>query len=65
MNTAKSLKIALINREKKQVWLAKELGVERQQISNWCNGQGIKTTTLETICELLDYKVSKFISLGE
>jgi len=65
MNTAKSLRFALINREKKQVWLAKQLGVERQQVSNWCNGSGMRSSTLMKICELLDYKVSEFYALGE
>lgn len=65
MNTAKSLKLALVHREVSQTWLAVEMEIHRQQVNAWCNGQTIKPSTLEEICRLLDYEVSEFIALGE
>ena len=65
MNAGKSLKIALINRDRTQVWLAKQLNVQHQMVSRWCNSDTMKLTTIETVAELLDYKASEFIALGE
>lgn len=66
MNLAKSLKIALIERDMKAKDLAAQMGVSQTYVSYLATGR--KTTTVEKmtqIAELLDYKVSEFVALGE
>ena len=65
MNAGKSLKMALLSRDKTQKWLSEELNVHHQVVSRWCNNETMKQTTLETVAGLLDYKASEFIALGE
>lgn len=65
MNAGKSLKIALISRDRSQKWLAGELDVHHQVVSRWCNNESMKQGTLEKVSELLEYKASEFIALGE
>ena len=65
MNAGKSLKIALINRDRTQVWLAKELDVKHQIVNRWCNSTSMRLTTLEMVAKQLGYKASEFIALGE
>lgn len=65
MNTAKSLAVALANKEMRSKDLAEALGVTQAQISNWKRGQAMKAANLSKICEALEIPVSEFIALGE
>lgn len=65
MHTGKSLKIALINRDKSQSWLAEQLDVSHQVVSKLCNSPNMNVKTLRKCSLLLDYKPSEFIALSE
>jgi len=71
MNIAKSIKIALVQCEKDQRWLANKLStimdkkISRQQISNWCSTGRMRPETLEIISKVFNLKVSQFLALGE
>jgi len=66
MNISKSLKIALIHKDKSQKWLALELGVSNAYISAIANNKkSISLRSLNTISSTLDIKASEFIRLGE
>lgn len=65
MNVGKSIKIALAQCEKDQIWLAGKMGTTRQQISNWaCTGR-MRQERLEELASVFSLSVSAFISLGE
>ena len=65
MDLAKSLRIALAERNIKRTELAKQLGVSRQIVSTWVNTGGISRVNLELTCKFLDMNVSDFVALGE
>ena len=65
MNTGKSLKMALVIKERNQQWLADELGVKKQMVSYWSQGTSMKSEVIENISSVLGYKPSEFIALGE
>lgn len=65
MNIGKSLKLALIEKDQTQTWLAAEMGRYPQQISKWANSGTMQVKNLEEICQHLGMKVSEFIKLGE
>lgn len=65
MDVKKSLKIALAQRSKTQVWLAKQLGVTHQAITKIGATGHSNTRTIDNVCKVLGMKVSEFIALGE
>lgn len=65
MHSGKSLKIALITRDRSQTWLAEKMGVTSQVVSNLCNRDSMNMKTLEKVSALLEYKPSEFVALGE
>lgn len=64
MNTGKSLKVALINRDMNQSLLAEQMGVSRQVVGRLCNTESMSLRTLELICNILDYRIDEFLQLG-
>ena len=60
-----SLKMALAKKPMRNKTLAELMETSEQQVSNWISTGSIKQKSLVRICELLDMKVSDFISLGE
>ena len=66
MNFKKSLKLALMDREKTQDWLAGRLGVTKATVSSYVSKTGRpRGETIEKVCKALDMKVSECIALGE
>jgi len=65
MNVAKSIKIALVQCDKQQAWLAEQMNTSRQQISNWCSTGRMREHRLEEISKIFGLKVSEFLALGE
>lgn len=65
MNLAKSLKIALAQKELRQKDLADKLNVSDQLISRWAIKGTISPSNLEALCSVLDMPVSEFVALGE
>lgn len=65
MNAGKSLKIALLKRDRTQTWLAEQMGLTHQSVSVLCNKPSMTMNTLAKVAKLLDYKPSEFIALGE
>lgn len=65
MNTGKAVKIALLKADKDQSWLARELGVTRQNVSYICLSKSSNTSTLSDIAKIFGMKTSELIALGE
>ena len=65
MNLAKSMKIALAQKEIRQTDLAEKLGVSDQLISRWAIKGTISPSNLELLCAELGMPVSEFVALGE
>ena len=66
MDIGRSLKIALVLRNKTQTELAGEIGCAQSHISYWAGrGTKLNLSTVERIASALDYSVSEFIALGE
>ena len=66
MDLGKSIKIALINKEMSQSELAERLQVSEQYISNLATGSRFPgRNQIERLADVLGYKVSEFIALGE
>ena len=65
MNIKKSIKIALVERDQNQEWLAGQVGVSRGAISLILSRNSITTRLLGKIAVALQYKVSELIALGE
>ena len=65
MNIKKSIKIALVEREQNQEWLAGQVGVSRGAISLVLSRNSVTSQLLEKIAAALEYKVSELIALGE
>lgn len=63
---AKSLNKAMIERDYSPVNLAADVGVGYNTISRWRNAKcTIKRENMVKLCEVLEYKESEFIALGE
>lgn len=66
MNLAKSLKKALLERNKSQLDLAKDLGISTVHLNRLANDKAqMSPALMERISKQLDMKVSDFVSLGE
>ena len=65
MKLGKSIKIALVQSEKNQQWLADRLGTTKQQVSNWCSTGRMHDERIVEISGIFGMKVSEFIALGE
>lgn len=66
MNIRKSIKIALIKKDKPAKWLAEQLGVTPQYLSKLQkHGHTPNTSTCEKLASIFDMSVSEFIALGE
>ena len=57
------IKLVLIERQKTQVWLSRELGVSQQTVTNWClNKNQPNLTTLKEIADALKVNTSDLIN---
>lgn len=65
MHLGNAVKIALVMKGKKQVELAKELGVTTVYLSRICNQEAIGMNAIGDIARALDMKVSELVALGE
>ena len=65
MHFGQAIKIALIKKGKSQTWLAGELKVSRQAISNMVNSESGNTETINKIAKALDMKSSELIAYSE
>ena len=66
MDSGKSIRVALAKSNFKNKWLAGEMGVKPQYITNLCNGDatlGIKG--IVKVSGIFGVKVSEFIAWGE
>jgi len=57
MHYGKAIRKRLIDVEKDQVWLAKELGITRQAVNFMCSKQHINTAKLHKVCDVLGVSV--------
>ncbi len=65
MHFGQAIKIALIKKGKSQSWLANELSVSRQAISNMVNSESGNTETINRIARALEIKASELIAYSE
>lgn len=65
MHFGKAIKIALVKKDKSQVWLANELGISRQAVSGMVRSDSGNTDTLKKIANSLGMQVSELMALGE
>lgn len=65
MNLRRSIKIALAQRDKNASWLAGELGMSKQQMSQIMNGAGVRSDTIDKLSKALNLASSELIALGE
>lgn len=65
MHLGNAVKIALVMKGKKQVDLARDLGVTGVYLSRICNQESIGMNALEGIAKALGMKVSELVALGE
>ena len=66
MNVAKSIRVSLAKENKKQTWLANELGVSRAYVSALCTGEKRPSMDKMTvIANVFHVSVSEFIKRGE
>lgn len=66
MNFGRALKIALINRGHSQKWLSGQLGVTDSYVSGVCCGHKRPGwDQAKRIADLLGYRLSELIALGE
>ena len=66
MNVAKSIRVSLAMENKKQTWLANELGVSRAYVSALCTG--VKRPSMDkmtVIANVFGISVSEFVKRGE
>jgi len=65
MNVGKSIKMALVKVDKKQTWLAEQLGISSRQVNKVANNESASGKTIEKMAEVFGMKVSDFLALGE
>lgn len=65
MNVGKSIKMALVKADKKQTWLAKQLGISSRQVNKVANAESASGKTIEKMADVFGMKVSDFLALGE
>jgi transcriptional regulator with XRE-family HTH domain len=66
MNLAKSLKKALLERNKSQLDLAKDLGISTVHLNRLANNKAqMSPAIMERIASQFGMKVSEFVKLGE
>jgi len=65
MDIGKSIKLALVQQEKKAPELAKDIEIKYPTLNNIIKHGKTNTTTLERIANGLNMRVSELIALGE
>jgi len=65
MNVGKSIKIALAKRDINQTQLAGKLGFTQVWVNRLANSRTASMTTVETLAQAFNMRVSEFIALGE
>lgn len=65
MNVGKSLKIALTKRGMNQTQLAGQLKCTVVWVNRIANSRSVSMATVESLCAVLNMKVSEFLALGE
>jgi hypothetical protein len=65
MNIKKSVKIALINADKRQGWLANKVGMTDPALSTMLSTNRPHSSAIDKLAAAFDMKVSEFIALGE
>ena len=66
MDIGKSIKVACAMSCKTQLWLATEMGVSEQTVTNWVKDKfSPNLKALEKMAEIFNMKLSDFISIGE
>lgn len=65
MNLRKSIKIALAQRDENAAWLADELTMSKQQLSQIMSGANVRTDTIDRLANALGLASSELIALGE
>jgi len=65
MDTGKSIRIALIKRDKTQEWLASQIPMTRQGMHIMCSRKSDNTHKLSVIAEMLDMSLIELLQLGE
>ena len=61
----KCTRIALINIQKSQTWLAHELGTSQQQVNRICSNQDQKHSMVERLSKIFQMSYAEFTSLSE
>jgi len=66
MDIGKSIRLALADRNERQPWLAKEMGVTTAYVNRLANGGAVPGgKNIELIAGVFGMSVSEFIALGE
>lgn len=64
LNIEKSIKVALAMQSKDRAWLASEMGVTKQRISQLMKQKGLNDDTFDKLLKVLNLSKAKFIKLG-
>lgn len=65
MNIGKAIRIALINKDKTQVWLADELGTTKQMVNQLCNRESAQINLINDVADKLGMPTADLLALGE
>lgn len=65
MNIKKSVKLALIESDKRQTWLAGEMGLTDSALSSLLVTNRPNAGAIEKMAKAFNMKVSEFVALGE
>lgn len=65
MNAAKSMKIAMAQREINQTQLAEKIGITQGALSALASRKNWNAESMQKVAKALGMKVSEFVALGE
>jgi len=65
MNIGRSISIALAQRDRDNVWLAKQMKVTRQRISELRKAKHTRSDVIARLARSFKLKPSEFVALGE
>lgn len=65
MNLRKSILIALAHKDENATWLAEQLNMSKQQISQIMGGSNVRSDTIDKVAGALGMPSSELIALGE
>ena len=65
INTGRAIKIALIDIDKTQGWLAKQLGISRQYMNLMCHKKSCSMEFMDRVADCCGLSTLELLKLGE